>query len=227
MVYRRRINRRPRRRMPARRNRKRLARRRLKTYGTGITGKGGVHMVRQKVYSSYVIPATATNPGPFFVKKNFTLLDIPQAATFRQLYDEYKINAVSTKIILNSNTAIDVNQNLQLGYVLNDKDDSATPLDWNQFMERAGTKIRSLYPSGPNACSATMYLKPTPLTVLYESVASSGYALMRKAPFVDMGDPSVPHYGLLYGFNNGQETRNSPINVTLITTYYISFKGLK
>jgi hypothetical protein len=184
-------------------------------------------MVRQKVYSTFTIPTTATNPGPFFIAKQFTLSDLPQALSFRQLYDEYKINAVSTKIILNSNTNTGANQNLQLGFVTNDKDSSVIPGSWSTFLERAGTKIRNLYPGMPNGCSATMYLKPTPLSVLYESAVSSGYALMRKAPYVDMGDPQVPHYGLLYGFNNGQEERNNVTQVTVCTTYYMSFKGLK
>lgn len=184
-------------------------------------------MVRQKVYSTFVIPTTATSPGPYFIAKQFTLSDIPQALSFRQLYDEYKINAVSTKIILNSNTNTGSNQNLQLGFVTNDKDSSAIPGSWSTFLERAGTKIRNLYPGMPNGCSASMYVKPTPLTVLYETNVSSGYALMKKAPFVDMGDPAVPHYGLLYGFNNGQEERNNTCEVTVCTTYYLSFRGLK
>jgi len=206
---------------------RRRRKRRVNTYGTGISGKGGVHLVRQKVYSTFTIPPTATNPGPYFVKTNFALKDLPQALSFRQLYDEYKINAVNVKIILNSNTSDTSNQNLQIGYVLNDKDDAATPLDWNSFLERAACKIKNLFPSGNRACEANMYLKPTPLTQLYESIGSTGYALMRKSPFVDMGDPTVPHYGLLYGFNNGQEVRNGETNVTVCTTYYMSFKGLK
>ncbi|AXQ66274.1 MAG: capsid protein [Cressdnaviricota sp.] len=211
-----------------RRNFRRLRRRkRVKTYGTGISGRGGVHLVRQKVYSTFTIPPTATNPGAHFVKQNFTLADLPQALSFRQLYDEYKINAVNVKIILNSATTAATNQNLQIGYVLNDKDDAATPLDWNAFLERAACKIKNLYPTGPRACEANMYLKPTPLTQLYESLGTTGYALMKKSPFVDMGDPTVPHYGLLYGFNNGAEQRNLPVSVTVCTTYYMSFRGLK
>lgn len=127
---------------------------------------------------------------------------------------------------MNSNTAPATNQNLQLGYVLNDKDGTSTPVDWTQFMERAGVKIKNLYPSGNNACQATMYLKPRPLTQLYESVGSTGYGVNRKKVWIDMGDPNVPHYALLYGFNNGQQILNAPVNVTVITTYYVGFKGL-
>ena len=193
---------------------------------TGITGKAGMHLVKQKVYSTYDIPATGTTPLPHWVNRTFTLSDLPQANSFRQLYDEYCIFGVSTKIILNSNTAIGTNQNLQIGYTLIDKDGASTPVDWSSFMERASVKIKNLYPSGNNACQATMYLKPRPLTQLYESVGSTGYALNRKKTWIDMGDPNVPHYGLLYGFNNGQETLNSPVKVTVITTYYVGFKGL-
>lgn len=194
--------------------------------GTGISGRAGTHLVRQKVYSTFIIPATATAPGPYFVKKNFSLSEIPQANTFRTLYDEYKINAVNTQVMLNAPTVNDGTQNLQLGYVLNDKDDAVTPVDWTAFMERAAVKVKNLYITAGRA-QHSMYIKPTPLQVLYESVASSGYALMKRAPFVDMGDPTVPHYGLLYGFNNGAEIRPTPIQVTLVTTYYLSFRGLK
>ncbi len=193
---------------------------------TGITGKAGIHMVKQKVYSTYDIPATGTTPLPHWVNRTFTLSDLPQAAYFRQLYDEYCIFAVSTKIILNSNTDPTTNQNLQLGYTLIDKDGAANPVDWPAFMERASVKVKNLYPSGNNACQATMYLKPRPLTQLYESAASTGYALNRRKVWVDMADPTVPHYGLLYGFNNGQEILNAPVKVTVITTYYMGFKGL-
>ncbi len=190
-------------------------------------GTSGTHMVKQKVYGTFTIPATATNPGAFFVRKSFTLADLPQALSFRQLYDQYRINAVSTKIILNSSTDPATNQNLQLGYVLNDRDDAATPVDWTAFMQRSAVKIKNLYPSGNNACQATMYMKPTPLVQLYESAVGTAYSLPKKAPWIDMGDPNCPHFGLLYGFNNGAEVRNAPTSVTLITTYYVSFKGMQ
>lgn len=183
-------------------------------------------MVRQKVYTTFTIPSTATHPGAYFVKKNFTMSELPQALSFRQLYDEYKINAVNTQIMLNAPTVNDGTQNLQLAYVLNDKDDAVIPVDWATFMERAAVKVKNLYITAGRA-QHSMYIKPTPLQVLYESAVSSGYALMKKAPFVDMGDPVVPHYGLLYGFNNGAEIRPNPIVVTVVTTFYMSFKGLK
>jgi len=191
---------------------------------TGITGKAGTHLVRQKVYDTYQIPAGGI---PFYLNKTFQLSDLPQYTTFTRLYDEYCIYAVSHKIILNSNTAIDINQNLQLGYVLNERDASAFPATWSEFMERAAVKIKSLYPSGRNACQATMYIKPRPLTQLYESTTSTGYKINNRKVWCDMGDPTVPHYGLLYGFNNGIETLNYPIDVTVITTYYLGFKGLQ
>lgn len=193
---------------------------------TGITGKAGIHMVKQKVYSTFEIPASSTNPLPFWKNITFQLTDIPQATSFRALYDQFCIFAVSTKIILNSNTSSTTNQNLQLGYVLNDRDGANTPVDWPQFMERAAVKIKNLYPSGNNACQATMYTKPRPLTQLYESPTSTGYKVNNKKCWIDMSDANVPHYGLLYGFNNGQEVLNAPINCTTITTYYIGFKGL-
>ncbi len=193
---------------------------------TGITGKAGIHFVKQKSYSTFTIPASGTTPLPHWVNRTFALADLPQANSFRALYDQYCIFAVSTKIILNSNTDPTTNQNLQLGYVLNDKDGTGTPVNWTQFMERAGVKIKNLYPSGNNACQATMYLKPRPLTQLYESVGTTGYAVNRKKVWIDMGDPNVPHYSLLYGFNNGQEILNAPVNCTVITTYYVGFKGL-
>ncbi len=194
---------------------------------TGMTGKAGVHMVKQKTYSTFVIPASGTTPLPHWVNRTFALTDIPQATSFRALYDQYCIFAVSTKIILNSNTEPGTNQNLQIGYVLNDKDGTGTPVNWNQFMERSAVKIKNLYPSGNNACQATMYTKPRPLTQLYETVGSTGYAINNRKVWIDMSDANVPHYGLLYGFNNGQEILNNPVNCTVITTYYIGFKGLQ
>ncbi len=194
---------------------------------TGMTGKAGIHMVKQKTYSTYQIPASGTTPLPFWVNRTFALTDIPQATSFRALYDQYCIFAVSTKIILNSNTDPGTNQNLQIGYVLNDKDGTGNPVNWNAFMERSAVKIKNLYPSGNSACQATMYTKPRPLTQLYETAASTGYAVNNKKVWIDMSDANVPHYGLLYGFNNGQEILNAPVNVTVMTTYYIGFKGLQ
>lgn len=193
---------------------------------TGMTGKAGIHMVKQKSYSTFTIPASGTTPLPHWVNRTFALADLPQATAFRQLYDEYCIFAVSTKIILNSNTEPSTNQNLQIGYTLTDKDGTGTPVDWDAFIERASVKIKNLYPSGNNACQAVMYLKPRPLTQLYESVGSTGYAVNRKKVWVDMSDPNVPHYGLLYGFNNGQGVLNAPVQCTVITTYYMGFRGL-
>ncbi len=193
---------------------------------TGITGKSGMHLVRQKVYRTYTIPASGVTPLPFWRNVTFALNDLPQANSFRALYDQYCIFAVGTKIILNSNTSSTTNQNLQIGYVLNERDGDNNPADWTTFCERAGVKIKNLYPSGNNACQATMYVKPRPLTQMYESPASTGYKINFKKCWIDMRDPSVPHYGLLYGFNNGQQTLNAPVNVTVITTYYMGFRGL-
>lgn len=209
---------------------KRYRRRRIAkaiVHKTGITGKAGMHLVKQKVYSTYTIPNSGTTPLPFWVNRTFALTDLPQATSFRALYDQYCIFAVSTKIILNSNTATSTNQNMQIGYVLNDRDGTGTPADWTQFCERSAVKIKNLYPSGNNACQATMYIKPRPLTQLYETPATTGYKVNYKKCWIDMTDANVPHYGLLYGFNNGQEVLNADVQVTLITTYYVGFKGLQ
>lgn len=193
---------------------------------TGITGKAGCHLVKQKVYSTFTIPASGVTPLPFYVNRTFTLADLPQASSFRQLYDQYCIFATSTKYILNSNTDPTTNQNMQVAYTTIDNDGSPNPPDWPAFMERASVKVKNLSPHSPNGCSVSIYQKPKPLTHLYESVSTTGYAVNTKKVWVDMSDPAVPHYGLLAGFNNGQETLNAEVKVTAITTYYMGFKGL-
>lgn len=219
---------RTRRRFRRKRNyRRRATRARIPRIGR-LTGMNGTHMVRQKVFEQGIIPASGVTPLPYYINKTYNFSQINQAVSFRNLYDRYCIYGASIQIIFNDNQPPTGNQSMTLAWS-QDHDGAATPASWNIFLERANVRTKTMTCGGNINTQWSTYTKPKPLGMLYESPAGTGYQILprNKPVWIDMSDPAVPHYGTLIGLNNGMETLNVAIHYTIITTYYLGFRGLQ
>lgn len=213
-----------------RKPRKRIRRRRKRK--TNIprmlsrTGMNGTHMIRQKAFTPFQIGALGL---PQFTQFEFSLANVPQVATFQRLYDRYCIYGVSTRIIMNDFQPPAGNQSFTAAVSIDKDSVVASPPDWNAFIERANTKMKTMTTGYKGANELFWRQKPKPLAPLYKSLTDQGYQILpsNKPVWIDCADESVPHYGALVGFNNAGQTLNVPINCTMITTYWLGFQGIQ
>lgn len=190
------------------------------------TGMNGTHMVRQKTFTNLTIG----NVGfPQFEQFQYAINNIPQVATFQRLYDRYTIYAVSTRIVMNSYQPPSLNLSFSAAISIDRDSVVATPPNWDSFIERGNTRMKTMTTGYKGANELFWRQKPKPLSRLYESTISDGFQILpsSKPVWIDMADPTVPHYGALVGFNNAAGVLNEPISCTVITTYFLGFQGIQ
>ncbi len=190
------------------------------------TGMNGTHMVRQKTFTSLQIGALGL---PQFEQFEYSLANLPQLVAFQKMYDRYTIYGVSTRIIMNDNQPPTGNQSFSAAISIDKDSIVATPPDWDAFIERGNTRMKTMTTGYKGANELFWKQKPKPLSPLYKSLTDQGYQILptSKPVWIDMADPTVPHYGALVGFNNAAGALNVTINCTVITTYFLGFQGLQ
>lgn len=186
----------------------------------------GTHMVRQKTFDPLIIGAVGL---PQFNQFEYNLSSVPQVATFQRLYDRYCIYGVSTRIVMNDYQPPAGNQSFTAAISIDKDSVVANPPNWNAFIERGNTKMKTMTTGYKGANELFWKQKPKPLAPLYKSALTSGYQILpsNKPVWIDCADPSVPHYGALVGWNNANGILNVPIHCTVITTYYLGFQGVQ
>lgn len=151
----------------------------------------------------------------------FSLDQVLNFADFN-MFDKYCLRAVKVTFRYMHNTStLSATTGLPSMYAYVDKDD-ATPILAAAVRENMSTKKRSF--SGTRN-EASFYFKPTPL----QSVYLAGYAVPRKAPFLDVSSNAVPHYGLKGYFANC----NAPAGTANVccfnvdVTYYLALRDIQ
>ncbi len=223
MPYARRRYRRParRRRFVRRYGRRRFARRRRPRVQRNL--RRPTLSIKQQILSTFTVPNT---PSTFHGEAaSFKLSDLTNYAAYTALFDQYRINAVHMKISPITNTATDVNPSLTVYWYI-DNDDSVIPLNAQDMRDRGNVKSKILYGNQPRSLNLTM--RPVPNRALFAgAVAPSGYGPIYKRIWIDTRSAGVEHYGLKLGFS----TENAPLAQTMqfniLSTYYVSFKGLQ
>lgn len=186
----------------------------------------GTHMVRQKTFENMTI---GTLGLPQFTEFSYSLTNLPQLVSFQKMYDRYTIYSVSTQIIMNDFQPPAGNLSFSAAISIDKDSIVATPPDWNSFIERGNVRMKTMTTGYKGANNLFWKQKPKPLSPLYKSALTTGYQINNssKPIWIDMADPTVPHYGALVGFNNAAGVLNQPIQCTVITTYYLGFRGLQ
>lgn len=122
------------------------------------------------------------------------VLNMPNIAEFTSLFDQYKILRYSLDIVprytsWDLNTA---NPALPTIYWVYDQDDSTVPTAASQIMEHPKVRYRRL-----DKPVRITVLRPCIADEIYNTAVTTGYA-PRKAPWIDLASPSIPHYGIKY-----------------------------
>lgn len=217
--YRRRGVKRPRNKMPRRRMRARIAR----------PVNRQVHWFKRTcrltdVTASISELGVQTNVATAY---QFNLNQLPNVSEFTTLFDQYKITGAKITFSPVGNNALisplsGVNSSFGFGRVLTaiDFDDSTTPAGENEMMQYQSCKITNPMKTH------TRYLSPKVLAAIYQSSVSTSYE-SRKAPWIDVGNPSVPHYGLKLWINAPLSTVKASITYNVYLTLYFGCKNVR
>lgn len=163
------------------------------------------------------------------------LTDYSAASDEAAHYDQYRVNwakwtfkpsgALNTpyqdEAVLAAPSVGKLGPPMIAAYVDHD-DDSTVPSSINACITRGGKMA-----TWPN--KLTMKWKPRPLTMLYESVATTAYGLRSRPTWVDCSDSACPHYGIktyiaLPHLVDPAKTQKSLWNWTSLLTFSVSFR---
>jgi len=214
----------PRRRRQARRpglRRKMRLMRRNKRMHTARNAVG--HLFKRVAYNENAITLTAGAPGAkTFGVNTFMLSALPNYTEFTDLYDLYKINKVKVEFIPKISSAI-LNGGAQLPIIHSsvDTNDSSPPTTLNQLMENEDLKTTR------GIRNHVRYFTPKCQIKLYESIATDGYAVARRNPFINTDDPSVPHYALKWCVENPISGGDAYWYCDMKITYYFACREVQ
>lgn len=143
-------------------------------FGTPTAEPAGTNM--------YAVPFTCT----------FRLNDIVSATEVSNLFDRYRINWAKVKIQNCYNVAN--NTSIPQPYIeyLSDADDDSFSTALS-LRERMGVKVKYFSATRP---AVTLFCRPKPALATYQTVATTGYAVPGRSPFINMANDSVPHYAI-------------------------------
>lgn len=157
----------------------------------------------------------------------FNLNQLPNVSEFTTLFDQYKITGAKITFVPGgsvSNITPISGQVLphSFGRVLSaiDYDDATAPPDENTMLQYQSLKI-----TNPNA-THTRWIKPKVLAAIYQSAIATSYE-SRNAPFIDVGNPSVPHYGLKVWINAPVSPVAASITYNVYVTLYFACKNVR
>lgn len=161
-------------------------------------------------------------PYRFGAVSYFKLSNVLQSSDLTALYDRYKITGIKFKIIPLSNVASVNGQGLIPTMVYHtDYDDALTPTSDTDVRVKAGAKeVRLDRPR-------TIFIKPKIADAILGASAGTAYSVPKKAPYINMAYPDVPHYGLKMYFRDvNLSASGSSINTCFRfeTTYYVACK---
>lgn len=162
-----------------------------------------------------VVPGTDT-----FGSINFALqgmIPVTQLSALQALYDSYSIKKCIVKLLPKFNSIDTTANSLVPIFTVLDFDDSTLP-----------TSLDQLYQYG--TCRMTRGSAPHVRTVLpCANVVVDGTtagAMIKRSPWLDLGNSNVPHFGLKYGLP-ALPAGASPLDYDLEVTTYVSFRGVR
>nr|AGA18403.1 hypothetical protein [uncultured marine virus] len=182
----------------------------------------------QRRAKKFHIDLTTNTQSEFFSAHTFALTDLINAAEIIQLFDQYKLTGIKLKFNLNVEvpsgqtgiTGVPEPTYGPLLYYLIDHDDATVPANMDEIREYSATRMVRM--SGQKSFS--LWIKPSVLSKVYESVATSGYA-PKWGVTISTDDPDVPHYGLKLAFQKPTIVNFGRVEVE--PTYYFTVKNMK
>lgn len=197
-----------------------------------VTSLGGTNLTNCTYDTgTSVLTATASNATCAFSNK-FSISDLPNVTEFSSLFDSYMITGVllQIKMITNpdatwqQNTSGTANANITfptIWYVA-DHDDSDT-ITLAQIKEFEKVRHKVLYPNR----ELNIMLRPTTLTQLYRTAATTSYANNYKRTWLDMAQTDTPHYGIKTVFDFEGVSPNVSYTFKINAKFYFKCKSVR
>jgi len=165
---------------------------------------------------------TASNAGALAQAYSFNLNSLPNVTELSNLFDQYRINAISFTMIPNV-TGNDMNPvstyyEMPNVHSVIDFDDDAAPaavtelMQYPSYRRTRGTQIH------------TRYFKPCIAQTIYKTGATTGTS-QRRAWWLDLADTTVPHFGLKIYIDVTNAATN--IKYRIYVKYYLQCKGVR
>lgn len=158
---------------------------------------------------------------PYLNGISFRIDQVINPNEFANLFDNYRINAVSVRFFLRIDPGAQTaaTANYPRLYYVRDYDDSVIPSTLNEIREHGMSRVKVLRPDRP----VSIYLKPAIADTIFRTGALTS-TVPKWKQWVDMAHQNVEHYGLKYGID---DLTNTNYRVDLEVVYYFSCKGLR
>lgn len=153
----------------------------------------------------------------------FLLSYLTNVSEITNLFDMYKINGIKMKFIFDRNSAQSsvATESLPTLYFYNDYDDGVVPINLGEACQYETLRIKRL--DKP----ATFFFKPKIQSMIYNTAITTAYATPKINPWLDCGNPNVPHYGCKWILDTNTAFNASIGALTVIMTYYIACKDVR
>lgn len=159
---------------------------------------------------------------------SYQLSDLPGAANFTSLWDEYRITGVALvfepillcsvlgSVTVASGVTTTIINPPQI-WCANDYTDIVTPAE-NVLLEH-----ENLIDHGPAIRNITHTVVPVPLVAAYQG-AFTGYAHTEAVQWIEINSAGVQHYGTKWGIIKGQNASAVPCTYRIYGVYEVSFR---
>lgn len=223
MPYRRKYARKPRRRKRYNRRRKRASTFRPKT--------GYLKVIHHEIMMK-TLPAGSAPLG-LVDSEIFDIQFLPNISEYQRLFDMYRIKAVKLKYTPLTNTDDEVNQGMLFVSSV-DHDGAVLPTSFAEILQRTNAKVSPWTPGLTKNPTKTITIKPRSRTVVagIEDPSAPGvlvpaYAMTTKNQWLDLSNPSVPHHGLITGWQMPTGVLNAEQIHAIDVTYVVEFRGIR
>lgn len=167
-------------------------------------------------------------PTPILAGYSFKLNDLPQATTFANLYDQYKISKVVISLRPRPGIAVTSVANGNVGVqgyspllTVLDFDDATPPVNEGEMLSYQNCRMTKY------DRNHTRVIYPKWLDTTYETALGNGYHPTNG--FLDCNDNQVPHYGLKVYMSAPVAPVGSSTGISydVYATYSVAFKNVR
>lgn len=158
--------------------------------------------------------------------KQFRLNDIPQVASYKELFDDYVLNKVVAEIrydtFVSDNTYTNQSNPVYPQLLIKTDHNDVSTQTWNQLKESEKSRLIQLRPAGR---PISHVIKPSVQIEMYRTALTSGYG-SKWGQIVRTDDSELPHYGLKIQVKT--QPGDSDINlgkISIMYKYYFTMKN--
>lgn len=188
---------------------------------------GFLSIVQKDMSKSFELPA-GSYPTGFIQRMIFNISNIVNLAELTRLFDQYRIRAVSVKLMPQSNTNDSINP--ALTYASSIDLDGGSVNTWADLLACSNCKVGNWSNAGGNISTKSHYLKPrwrnTHVVDPTTTPVTYGNTMGNRNQWIDLADQGqTDHYGLNIGFLTPSGVNMGfAQDVSVIVTYYIQFR---